>query len=741
MLLSIVMMIKNEERHLEKTLKQLMPLMDNIDSELIILDTGSTDASIEIAKKYTEKLYFAEWNNNFADMRNISLSYAKGEWVLILDADEELIDYKNLIDFFETGKDEEYNSATIELKNIFSEDEKRYNKSSLLRLFKNIDGFKYEGAIHEQPKYKYPIYNNVATFKHYGYMFINEELRQMKTKRNMDILFKELDKNPNHAYTNYQISQSYYIISRYEDTLFYLKKAYTLYKKSGRVPLFVTGDLVRLYSQIGKYSNCEKICEKYIKNDNKNIDIYYYLALSKQNLGKLEESIKYWERYLYLLDNYEISTQANDMECMGDTVSFRSIGILNIMKIYYNMENYIKVIEKVSKIDIEIFNQSQYIILDSLYRLNRLDEIVELYNKKTNTISEKKKFKLNLEHMLLKSKECDKEKICNIYTNLEGNYSILNNARMNKKISVEICNKILKNESDAYYGDILYYAINQKFDLCDVLSGTDYLDVGNYFDYIVINRKNVIIDLYNYLIESSNTLQKSKLHIYSSLSKSLLNYGNLIGDKYKKIFLLYITYSYICIKYVYSSDMTDEEILRFVRDKEDKFILKLMEIKLKNYEDKAAYIKDIKALLIENQHHKYGLDIIIKEFEKNIYQSDEVKELKSRYIDLIKSSIQCGKLDEAKIMILEYENIYGDEDILNIKAVHSIYKGETLEAEKLLKMAYLNDIYNVDILFNIAYLKETIGENHEAKNFYLEILKITNDIEIKKELSSKLSKL
>ena len=77
MLLSIVMMVKNEERYLDKTLYALNDLRKDIDTELIILDTGSTDSTVEIAKKYTDKVYFSKWNDNFADMRNISISYAK----------------------------------------------------------------------------------------------------------------------------------------------------------------------------------------------------------------------------------------------------------------------------------------------------------------------------------------------------------------------------------------------------------------------------------------------------------------------------------------------------------------------------------------------------------------------------------------------------------------------------------------------------------------------------------------
>ena len=57
MLLSIVMMVKNEERYLDKTLYALNDLRKDIDTELIILDTGSTDSTVEIAKKYTDKAY------------------------------------------------------------------------------------------------------------------------------------------------------------------------------------------------------------------------------------------------------------------------------------------------------------------------------------------------------------------------------------------------------------------------------------------------------------------------------------------------------------------------------------------------------------------------------------------------------------------------------------------------------------------------------------------------------------
>lgn len=59
------MMVKNEEKYLDKCLNALKSILENLNAELIVVDTGSTDNTVEIAKKYTNKVYFHQWNNNF----------------------------------------------------------------------------------------------------------------------------------------------------------------------------------------------------------------------------------------------------------------------------------------------------------------------------------------------------------------------------------------------------------------------------------------------------------------------------------------------------------------------------------------------------------------------------------------------------------------------------------------------------------------------------------------------------
>ena len=100
MLLSIAMIVKNEERNIERCLKALQVLNNKMEYEIIIVDTGSTDSTISIAKKYTEKVYEHNWTGNFAEMRNISIGYCKGKWILILDADEVLESEDEFINFF-----------------------------------------------------------------------------------------------------------------------------------------------------------------------------------------------------------------------------------------------------------------------------------------------------------------------------------------------------------------------------------------------------------------------------------------------------------------------------------------------------------------------------------------------------------------------------------------------------------------------------------------------------------------
>ena len=87
--LSVVLITLNEEQNLGRTLESVKPLVADGQGEIIVVDSGSTDKTVEIAKAYGAKVFVEEWKG-FAAQKNSAIEKAAGEWVLSLDADESL---------------------------------------------------------------------------------------------------------------------------------------------------------------------------------------------------------------------------------------------------------------------------------------------------------------------------------------------------------------------------------------------------------------------------------------------------------------------------------------------------------------------------------------------------------------------------------------------------------------------------------------------------------------------------
>lgn len=85
--LSLCMIVKNEEAALPSCLSSVKDVVD----EMVVLDTGSTDGTPEIAREFGARVYHFEWCNDFSAARNESLKYVRGDWILVLDADEMLV--------------------------------------------------------------------------------------------------------------------------------------------------------------------------------------------------------------------------------------------------------------------------------------------------------------------------------------------------------------------------------------------------------------------------------------------------------------------------------------------------------------------------------------------------------------------------------------------------------------------------------------------------------------------------
>ena len=138
--------------------------------------------------------------------------------------------------------------------------------------------------------------------------------------------------------------------------------------------------------------------------------------------------------------------------------------------------------------------------------------------------------------------------------------------------------------------------------------------------------------------------------------------------------------------------------------------------------DLLKYISDIKKLVNSHREYKDGINILINKFKNEFNENEELKSLKKQYKSIVENSIQLGNFDEATLMIKEYENMFNkDNDILNMKGIIAMHLENFDEAELLFKESTILEI-NYNVIFNIAYLKETIGDIVEARKFYERII-------------------
>lgn len=148
--ISLCMIVKNEEDVLAKCLDSIKGIVD----EIIIVDTGSTDRTKEIAALYTEKIYDFEWINHFGKARNFSFSKATMDYVFWLDADDVLLeeDQKKLISLKEEMDGSVDSYSMIYHLGFDQEGNSTYNFPRY-RLVKRTNGYQWVGAVHEYLEY------------------------------------------------------------------------------------------------------------------------------------------------------------------------------------------------------------------------------------------------------------------------------------------------------------------------------------------------------------------------------------------------------------------------------------------------------------------------------------------------------------------------------------------------------------------------------------------------------------
>lgn len=238
--ISLCMIVKNEEDFLENCLESVRELVD----EQIIVDTGSTDRTVEICKQFGAKIYPMKWEDHFAHARNYGLEKATSDWILWLDADEQ-IDPKSVTVIKEKIKETKATILSMPVINYTRQTMEDESDEAYIyyqpRLFRNYVGIKFYNRIHETPQLLNPEkmnevmeYVNVP-IHHYGYI---QEITERKNKsfRNKQLLQLEYEKRDHSPWIEYHLASEYYREKDFVRAFYYVNQSILRFILEGYKP-------------------------------------------------------------------------------------------------------------------------------------------------------------------------------------------------------------------------------------------------------------------------------------------------------------------------------------------------------------------------------------------------------------------------------------------------------------------------------------------------------------------------
>ena len=317
-LLTISILISNRLDTVRKCLDSIKPLLEQVPSELILVDTGCGEQVRGIIEEYTDQIIEFEWCRDFSKARNAGLEKAKGEWFLFLDDDEWFEDVSEMVAFFRSGKYKEYGLAVYTQRNYLEEDGSVYTDLLVGRMIKLEPDTKFVYRIHEcfnKVKGKTKKFN--AYVHHYGYVYASEKESRAHSMRNISLLLEEHAEDPGNLKHTLQLAQEYNVLDEYDKSLEISLEAIAL-SRQGKINneyflSSVIANAIGCFMDLERYDEAIEKGEFYLnhKKTDKMVKamIAGHLAVAymkrKEYAKTLEYARYYWRGYQDYLENEE----------------------------------------------------------------------------------------------------------------------------------------------------------------------------------------------------------------------------------------------------------------------------------------------------------------------------------------------------------------------------------------------------------------------------------------------------
>jgi glycosyltransferase involved in cell wall biosynthesis len=301
--IALVMIVRNEERCIQRCLSSVKPFVN----KLVVVDTGSTDATVRLCQEAGAEVHHFEWCDDFSAARNYALEVADASWNLVLDADEWITS-----DFKLTQKElEDSFIGLIKISSHFEVNALAQNDISWLpRLLPR--GVQYQGIVHEQPVSALPKKRLNLLVQHDGYLKANNV---SKNGRNKHLLLKSLDKTPLDPYILYQLGVDDEIYGDVSTAADFYEKAHSLIDQDYAYKKVLVVRWLHCLTQIKRTDQAVHLIEQYRMLYQNSADFFFtagnvFLDHAIQNpdlaMGQwLPMAIQSWEQCLAIGDGFE----------------------------------------------------------------------------------------------------------------------------------------------------------------------------------------------------------------------------------------------------------------------------------------------------------------------------------------------------------------------------------------------------------------------------------------------------
>lgn len=305
--LSLCMIVKDEEEMLPGCLEAIRGAVD----EIIVVDTGSTDRTVEIAASFGARVLHFPWNGSFADARNVGLDAATGDWIVYLDADEHVVP-EDAAELRALTRRTWREAFYVVLTNYTGGDEAGSAVSDLqLRMWRNRPEYRFEGRIHEQKTGNMPRFlperfePTQIRVLHYGYLKSRISGRD-KARRNIELLLREAKENPT-PFVWFNLGSEQLAVGDYKDARTLFDRAWNEVQQQdswhqiGFVPLLASRR-VKARREVGDRVAAREAAAEALELYPDHTDIVGELALCARQDGDTDEAARLAERLLELGD-------------------------------------------------------------------------------------------------------------------------------------------------------------------------------------------------------------------------------------------------------------------------------------------------------------------------------------------------------------------------------------------------------------------------------------------------------